>query len=231
MQDRYWLYQRENGVFYLQDKLTGKQESLKTRNAVAANRLLAGKNQSVELPMLNRSMAKTYLAAKSPELMERTWENVINNYVNSGVAESRDRKERAFRSQPFLRLRKVKLLDTEADHLFAVLEHKKSGNAAHHYLRRIHNYALHLGWLLAPVMADAAWPAVRKKHYEAITEEEHLSILAKEQNEERKLYYEMLWETGGSQSDIANLHWDRFDKETNTIEFIRQKLEGRHDAG
>lgn len=231
MQDRYWLYQRENGVFYLQDKITGKQQSLKTCNAVAANRLLAGKNQSVELPMLNRSMAKTYLAAKSPELMERTWADVVRQYVNAGVAESRDRKERAFRSLPFARLLKVKLLDTEADHLFAVLEHKKSGNAAHHYLRRIHNYALHLGWLLAPVMADAAWPAVRKKHYEAITEEEHLSILAKEQNEERKLYYEMLWETGGSQSDIANLHWDRFDEETNTIEFVRQKLEGRHDAG
>ena len=231
MQDRYWLYQRENGVFYLQDKVTGKQESLKTRNAAAANRLLAGKNQSVELPMLNRSMAKTYLAAKSPELMERTWADVISQYVNAGVAESRDRKERAFRSQPFMRLLKVKLLDTEADHLFAVLEHKKSGNAAHHYLRRIHNYALHLGWLLAPVMADAAWPAMRRKHFEAILEEEHLRILEKEGNDERKLYYEMLWETGGSQSDIANLHWDRFDKETNTIEFVRQKLEGRHDAG
>ena len=231
MQDRYWLYRRENGVFYLQDKITGKQESLKTRDAIAANRLVAGKNQSVEQPMLNRSMAKTYLAAKSPELMERTWEDVINTYVNSGVPESRDRKERAFRSQPFLRLHKVKLLDTEADHLFAVLEHKKSGNAAHHYLRRIHNYALHLGWLLAPVMADAAWPAMRRKHFEAITEEEHQRILAKEQNEERKLYYEMLWETGGSQSDIANLHWSRVDKETNTIEFIRQKLEGREEAG
>jgi hypothetical protein len=177
MQDRYWLYQRENGVFYLQDKITCKQQSLKTRNAVAANRLLAGKNQSVELPMLNRSMAKTYLAAKSPELMERTWADVIAQYVNAGVPESRDRKERAFRSQPFMRLLKVKLLDTEADHLFAVLEHKKAGNAAHHYLRRIHNYALHLGWLLAPVMADAAWPAIRRKHFEAITEEEHLRIL------------------------------------------------------
>ena len=90
--------------------------------------------------------------------MERTWEDVINTYVNSGVAESNHETARsgAFRSQPFLRLRKVKLLDTEADHLSAVFDHKKSGNAAHHYLRRIHNYALPLGWLLAPVMADAA---------------------------------------------------------------------------
>ncbi len=71
---------------------------------------------------------------------------------------------------------------------------------------------------------------MRRKHFEAITEEEHLCILAKEQNEERRLYYEMLWETGGSQSDIANLHWSRVDKETNTIEFIRQKLEDRKEG-
>jgi len=231
MQDRYWLYQRENGVFYLQDKITGKQQSTRTKDDSAAKRLLAGKNQSVEQPMLNRSMAKAYLSAKSPELMERTWENVMEHYARSGVEATRERKERAFRSQPFARLRKVKLLDTEADHLFAVLEHKKAGNAAHHYMRRIHNYALHLGWLLAPVMAEAAWPPVRKKHFVAITEWEHGQIVAKEGNIERKLYYEMLWETGGSQSDIAALHWDRVDKETKTIEFLRQKLEGRQDAG
>lgn len=231
MQDRYWLYQRENGIFYLQDKITGKQQSLRTKDAVAAQRLLAGKNQSVEQPMLNRSMAKAYLSAKSPELATRTWTDVMEHYVKSGVEATRDRKERAFRSQPFVRLRKVTLLDTEADHLFAVLEHKKAGNSAHHYLRRLHNYALHLGWLLAPVMADAAWPAIRKKHFEAISAEEHQRIVAAEKNQERRLYYELLWETGGSQSDIAQLDWSRVDKETNTIEFLRQKLEGRSDCG
>jgi hypothetical protein len=85
MQDRYWLYQRENGVFYLQDKITGKQQSTRTKDDSAAKRLLAGKNQSVEQPMLNRSMAKAYLSAKSPELMERTWENVMDHYARSGV--------------------------------------------------------------------------------------------------------------------------------------------------
>jgi hypothetical protein len=58
MQDRYWLYQRENGVFYLQDKITGKQQSTRTKDDSAAKRLLAGKNQSVEQPMLNRSMRR-----------------------------------------------------------------------------------------------------------------------------------------------------------------------------
>lgn len=225
MQDRYWLYERENGVFYVQDKISGKQQSLKTKDRTTAQRLLAGKNQSVEQPMLNRSMAKTYLSAKSPELVERTWQDVMEHYAKSGVDSTRDRKERAFRCQPFTRLQKVKLMDTEADHLFAVLEHKRAGNSTHHYLRRIHNYALHLGWLLSPVMAEAAWPAMRKKHFQAITEEEHQRIIEKEQNPERRLFYEMLWETGGSQSDIAHLHWDRYDKDSNTLHFYRQKLE------
>lgn len=231
MKNRYGMYRRTNGTYYSRDKITGQAESLSTSNKAEALSLLAAKNQATAQPQLNRAMAKTYLSAKSPELTQRTWADVIERYVNSGVAESKDRKRRAYRSEPFLRLLKVKLLDTEANHIFAVLEHKKSGNAAHHYMRRIHNYALHLGWLLAPVMADAAWPAVRKKHFEAITEEEHLRILAKEQNEERRLYYELLWETGGSQSDIAHLHWDRVDKETNTLEFIRQKLEYRESVG
>ncbi|HSI86576.1 MAG TPA: tyrosine-type recombinase/integrase [Candidatus Methylacidiphilales bacterium] len=230
MQNRYRLYQRENGIFYVEDCITGKQQSLRTTNRVAAERLLAGRNQSVEQPMLNRSMAKTYLSAKSPELTTRTWQDVMEHYTKSGVESTRDRKDRAFRSQPFARLRKVTLMDTEADHLFAVLEHKRAGNSAHHYLKRIHNYALHLGWLLSPVMADAAWPSVRKKHFQAITEEEHALIIAKETNTERRLYYELLWETGGSQSDIAELEWSRVDKETNTIEFFRQKLEGNEDA-
>ena len=39
MQDRYWMFQR-NGVFYAQDKLSGKQKSLKTRDAAAAQHSL-----------------------------------------------------------------------------------------------------------------------------------------------------------------------------------------------
>ena len=57
-----------------------------------------------------------------------------------------------------------------------------------------------------PVMADAAWPEVRKRKFTAITEEEHRRIVDRERNMERKLYYEMLWETGGAQTDIASLH-------------------------
>jgi len=77
----------------------------------------------------------------------------------------------------------AKIVDLKGLHLFGVLEHRKAGNSTHHYLRRLHNYALHLGWLLAPVMADVAWPVHRSKKMTAISrEEEHLEIVAREQN-------------------------------------------------
>jgi len=116
----------------------------------------------------------------------------MEKYVASGVESTKDRKERAFRSRPFVGLHKLKLIDTSAEHFFSVLEHKKAGTSTNHYLRRLHNYALHLGWLLSPVMADAAWPVVRGKKFSAITEDEHQRIIAKEGNEERRLYYELL---------------------------------------
>jgi len=61
------MFQR-NGVFYVQDKLNGKQKSLKTRDAAAARRMFAGKNQATEIPQMNIAMAKVYLSCKSEEM-------------------------------------------------------------------------------------------------------------------------------------------------------------------
>ena len=79
-------------------------------------------------------------------------------------------------------------------------------------------------------MAEAAWPAMRKKKFTAITEEEHERIVAKEGNTERRLYYQMLWETGGSQTDIAGLSRHQIDLERGVIQFTRRKLMGK-DGG
>jgi integrase len=231
MQERYRMFRRAGGNFYSRDKITRQSESLGTADLVAARQLLAARNQAVAQPQLNRTMAKAYLSAKSPELLTRTWADVMAHYSVSGVESTRKRKAVAFRSRPFEKFGIRTLLDTEAGHLLAVLEHQRAGNSTHHYLRRLHNYALHLGWLLTPVMAAAAWPEVRKKKFTAITEEEHRRIVEREQNQELKPYYEMLWETGGSQSDIASLHWNQIDLATETIRFSRRKLEGKESGG
>jgi len=225
------MFRRKGGMFYARDTATMSKESLGTKDREQASRLVAAKNQAQEQPALNKGMAKVYLAAASPEFALRTWTDVMEKYVTSGAESSKDRKERAFRSRPYVGLHKLKLIDTAAEHLFAVLEHKKAGNSTHHYLRRLHNFALHLGWLLAPVMAEAAWPAVHSKKFCAVTEDEHLRIIEKETNLERRLYYQMLWETGGSQSDIAHLSWDRIDRDNEVIQFQRQKLAHRGSGG
>jgi hypothetical protein len=177
MQERFRMFRRAGGNFYARDKITGRSESLSTSERTQAKQLLAARNQAAAQPQLNRTMAKAYLSAKSPELLTRTWADVMEHYSVTGVESTRKRKATAFRSRPFAHLRGLGLIDTEAAHLLAVLEHERAGNSAHHYLRRLHNYALHLGWLLMPVMADAAWPEVRKRKFAAITEEEHRRIV------------------------------------------------------
>ena len=231
MQERYRMFCRAGGNFYTRDKITGQSESLGTADRTVARQLLAARNQAVSQPQLNRTMAKAYLSAKSPDLLTRTWADVMEHYSVTGVESTRKRKAVAFRSRPFALLHSITLMDTEAGHLLAVLEHERAGNSTHHYLRRLHNYALHLGWLLMPVMADAAWPEVRKKKFTAITEAERHRIVEREPMMERKLYYEMLWETGGSQSDIAALHWNQVDLQTETIRFRRRKLAGKESGG
>ena len=231
MQERYRMFCRSGGNFYTRDKITGQSESLGTADRTVARQLLAARNQAVAQPQLNRTMAKAFLSAKSPDLLTRTWADVMEHYSVSGVQSTQDRKAVAFRSRPFALLHSITLMDTEAGHLLAVLEHERAGNSTHHYLRRLHNYALHLGWLLMPVMAEAAWPEVRKKKFTAITEEEHRRIVEREPMVERKLYYEMLWETGGSQSDIAGLHWSQIDLQSETIRFRRRKLAGKESGG
>ncbi len=225
------MFCRAGGNFYSRDKITGWSESLGTADRTVAKQLLAARNQAAAQPQLNRTMAKAYLSAKSPDLLTRTWADVMEHYSVTGIESTRKRKATAFRSRPFALLRGITLMDTEAGHLLAVLQHERAGNSAHHYLRRLHNYALHLGWMLMPVMADAAWPEVRKKKFTAITEEEHRRIVEREPMVERKHYYEMLWETGGSQSDIASLNWSQIDLQSETIRFSRRKLAGKESGG
>src|SRR5271155_5838808 len=101
MQERYRMFRRAGGNFYARDKVTGKSESLETANRVVAKQVLAAKNQALAQPQLNRTMARAYLSAKSPDLLTRTWADVMDHYTLSGVQSTQDRKARAFRSRPF----------------------------------------------------------------------------------------------------------------------------------
>jgi integrase len=91
------------------------------------------------------------------------------------------------------------------------------------FLRRLHNFSIGMNWLPWPILPKKLWPKVKHKK-RAITEEEHLKIIAREENVERRSFYELCWELGGSQSDVANLWAEDVDWEDRTICYDRQKL-------
>lgn len=65
MQDRFTMFRRGE-VFYYEDRETGRQKSLKTRDASEARRFIQAKNDSVNLPQMNLAMAaRTHPAAQA----------------------------------------------------------------------------------------------------------------------------------------------------------------------
>jgi integrase len=95
------------------------------------------------------------------------------------------------------------------------------------YLRRIHNHALGMEWLLKSVIPRRQWPKPVFRQKRAITAEEHSAIMKREPNEERRDFYEMLWHTGAAQSDAGCLMASDVDWNQRTICYSRKKLKSR----
>ena len=73
------------------------------------------------------------------------------------------------------------------------------------HLRKLHNFCLSMNWLPRPLIPKRLWPEVRFQPKRALTVEEHQLIIEREQNPERRNFYELCWHLGGSQSDIAKV--------------------------
>jgi hypothetical protein len=100
-------------MYYVEDVACHKQESLRTKNHADALALVAARNQAREMPALNLAMAKTYLMARSPELMTRTWGDVIAYLQKSYRGKTQSRWERFGRSAPMKALVRLTLAETE----------------------------------------------------------------------------------------------------------------------
>jgi len=227
MRERYRMYQRNGGNFYAKDRKTGKTISLATADQREAARLLAAKNQATEQPCLNVAMAKVYLSAQSPEFLSRTWGQLIELVAQGYEGATANRWKKFAKSDPLKMLVSLPLYLTEAVHILAVLDHKKAGVSTNVWLRILHNRALDLGWLLTPALNKRLWPKVKYKGRRGITAEEHTSILASENLEDYRQFFRLLWETGGSQTDIANLTADDVDWQNERIYYSRRKLASR----
>jgi integrase len=87
--------------------------------------------------------------------------------------------------------------------------------------RRLHNFALDMNWLPTPIFPRRQRPKIQFATNRGITFEEHQKLLAGEQNPEWKSYYGLLWQLGGSQSDIASLKAEDIDWAAQTLSYGR----------
>ena len=178
VQLKYRLYRRHNGVFYWQDNTSKKQGTLRTTDKRDAERLLNAMNESHRQPTLNLNLARAYLAAHDPKMAERTWQAVMDEMATHGIPSTQTRCARGFRSKAYDPIRNKPLVQTTGEDLLMIVH--ANGNCVGHYVRRLHNLALDLGWLPWPILSRRAWPKIRSQGKRAITAEEHAAVIASE---------------------------------------------------
>ena len=220
MKQRFILFRRA-GVFYYEDTTTGKQLSLRTKDEAEAITLLNAKNESFRQPVLNRQIARTYLAATDSAMATRIWQVPMDEMTKTKTGSTRVRHEVAMKDKAFDLIRNLPILETHSAHFLKVLE--LGTVSTNVYLRRIHNFALDMNWLPWSVLPKRQWPKVRFKAKRAITWEEHEKIIAAEVNPERKALYQLCWHLGASQGDIASLKGEDVDWTNSTMSFVRKK--------
>jgi integrase len=220
MKTKYTLFRR-NGVYYSQDSATGQQKSLRTRDESEALQLINARNEAHRQPVLNLQLARAYLTASDPAFVERTWQTVMEQLQARGKDSSRQRYANVFKSSAFDGLRNKRLMETTTDDFLAVFKDGKVSIL--NFLKRLHNFAVNLGWIAVPIVAPYLWPKYEPKDRRGITMQEHQSILANEQTAVWKLFLELLWETGAAQSDAASFKAEDVDWQTRTISYFRQK--------
>ncbi|HEX5399077.1 MAG TPA: tyrosine-type recombinase/integrase [Verrucomicrobiae bacterium] len=221
MKQRYSVFLRPWGVYYCQDNTSGKQETLKTRDKDEAYRLVAAKNENEEAPAFSRHLARVYWKAGDPTGATRTWQHVMDEIPKLKTGDTRHRWQTAINDRAMDSIRHMVILETQPEHFLKVLE--VGSVSTNVYLRRIHNFALDMNWLPWPVLAKKRWPAVVHAEKRAITLAEHLAIVARENNPERKAFYKLAWYLGASQSDLAFLEAENVDWRTNVISYQRMK--------
>jgi site-specific recombinase XerD len=241
MTQRYRKFKRAWGMWYAFDNMTGNSVSLKTRVKAEAEQKVAAMNEAERQPAINLGLAKVYLNATDPKLATRTWQEVMEHIVAKKKDETKHRWETAIKDSNFDCIRNLHVAETRPEHFDkALADGKVSTNV---YLRRIHNHALGMEWLLKSVIPRLQWPKPVFKAKRAITAEEHRRVIEAEaaaakrnrgsrnsdspHYDERRDFYELLWHTGAAQSDAAYLLAEDVDWNQRTICYSRKKLKGR----
>ena len=220
MKERYWLSKRGQ-TFYSLDSITRERKSLATTDRQEARRIIQAKNESTGRPTFGFALAKAYIAAYDQSLVERTWQFVMDEYCSRGQPQTQELRRRKLKHKTFKHLRQKRLIETTSEDFVSVMRVRSV--FVHGVLRNLQNLAVGMGWLPWPVLAPKLWPKLTSAPKRAITSEEHARILEVEKNAERKLYYELLWETGASQTDAANLRAENVDWNKRALTYQRRK--------
>ena len=220
MKEKYWLSKRGHNYYSL-DSVTRERKSLGTTDRHEALKIIQAKNESSGRPALGFALAKAYIAAYDQTLAERTWQFVMDEFSSRGQIQSQELRRRKLKNPAFKHLRPKRLIETTSEDFMLVLRTKSV--FVHSILRNLQNFAVGMGWLPWPVLAPKLWPKLTHSPKRGITAEEHARVLAAEQNPERKLYYQLLWEIGASQTDGANLRAENVDWNKRTLVYQRRK--------
>jgi integrase len=222
MQSIYRLFQRK-GIYCTFHVASGKRESLSTRDLREAKTLLAAKLEAERQPVLNLKLARVYLAGSDPKAVDRTWADVLEQIIAAKKGENQRRWNVFAKHKPCKKLWTRVAIETRAEDFLLVLNGGKV--STNKFLRVLHNFALDMGWLQAPIIPKRQWPKVVYGPKRAIKLEEHQQIIERETNPERRLFYELAWHTGAAQSDLANLHGEDINWTDKNISFFRRKTE------
>lgn len=224
MKAPYRLHRRAGGSYSAEDRTTGARTSLGTKNKAEAQKLLQARNEANLQPVFSRELAKVYLQNQDAEFGSRTWGDVARFIDQAYEGATKDRFQKFVRSIPVRQLMSRRLIETLSVHFLEVLTHPKAGVSTNVQLRILHNRALDLEWILRPVLSKKVWPKIRYNKRAGITPEQHHAILNVTSHPEYRLFFELLWQTGGSQSDIASLQASDIDWHTRRLSYSRQKL-------
>ena len=228
MKKRYRLIRRGNRSksYYCVDNQTGKRTSLGKITRDEAQEILQAKNTAERQPLLNLQIAKAYLAGTDCGVTQRTWGDALNTLIEMKSGENRKRWTTVSKDKALFPLLSQVIVESKADDLLKCL--RIGGVSTNIFLRRLHNFCLDMGWLPWPILPKRQWPPIRPKRKRGVTLTEHTMIVQREQNSERKAYYQLAWHLGASQSDLASLKAENIDWANQVITFFRMKTEWRN---
>jgi len=225
MKQKYRLYRRDaSGRYYLQNNITGQQESLGTSDRAEALRLLCARNEADHQPAFNAHLARTYLSASDPLIGKRSWRMLMEALVASKsqwTPTTQERYKSAIAEPALASILDLALLETRPEHFLEAIQ--RGTVSTNILLRRAHNFAIEIRWLPWPIMTTKQWPPIRFGERRGITREEHEKIVAREKDPERRAFYELIWHVGAAQIDLANLTAENVDWQNRTISYFRRK--------